>query len=37
MILGNIVLPVQTLAGWSREVLSSAFEEQMGLLGGSAP
>jgi acyl transferase domain-containing protein/3-hydroxymyristoyl/3-hydroxydecanoyl-(acyl carrier protein) dehydratase len=31
VILGNIVLPVQSLAGWSREVLSSAFEEQMGL------
>jgi acyl transferase domain-containing protein/3-hydroxymyristoyl/3-hydroxydecanoyl-(acyl carrier protein) dehydratase len=31
VILGNIVLPVESLAGWSREVLSSAFEEQMGL------
>ena len=31
VILGNIVLPVQKLAGWSREVLSSAFEEQMRL------
>ena len=31
VILGNIVVPVQASAGWSREVLSSAFEEKLGL------
>ena len=31
VILGNIVLPVESVAGWSREVLSSAYEEKLGL------
>ncbi len=31
VIFGNIVLPVESAAGWSREVLASSFEEQMGL------
>ncbi len=31
VILGNIVLPVESAAGWSREVLASSFEEQLGL------
>ena len=31
VILGNIVLPVQTLSAWSRDVLATAFEEKLGL------
>ena len=31
VIFGNIVLPVESAAGWSREVLASSFEQQLGL------
>ena len=31
VILGNIVLPVQTLSAWSREVLATAFDKKVGL------
>ena len=30
VIFGNIVLPTETPRRWSREVLASAFEEQLG-------
>ncbi len=36
VILGNIVLPVQTLSGWSREVLASAFEREAGIAVAAA-
>jgi acyl transferase domain-containing protein/3-hydroxymyristoyl/3-hydroxydecanoyl-(acyl carrier protein) dehydratase len=31
VIFGNIVLPVESVAGWSRDVLANGFEEQLGL------
>ena len=31
VIFGNIVLPVESVACWSREVLATGFEEQLGL------
>ena len=37
VILGNIVLPVESVAGWSREVLASAIRGTVGAASAKAP